>query len=623
MFRFIIILTVFISTPLVSNAQLCTGTLGENIFEEGNFGSGASNLITSNPNIAPGYDYTTNVPPFDGQYVITNNTGAWPGLFGPWLAIRDNSADPHGYMMVVNASNEPGLFYEQTISGLCENTLYEFSADIINLIRTGVPDHHDPNVTFLLDGEEVFFTRDIPATNNWTTYGFTFTTDPNQTTLTLSLRNNAPGGIGNDLALDNITFRACGPETFVAPETDRVFLCEDGPSLELEAMIIGDQYTDPVIQWQQSADQGLTWQNIDGENETLFTPFASNSGLFFYRFLLADGINNLDSEKCRVVSNIILLNILPEEIAQSETICEGLTIQVGNSVYFESGLYVDSLLNFLGCDSIVTTTLNVVDGSDFEADILSTSPSCPGFTDGTISVLNLINGTPPFDFTFENENAGTLDFYPDLSSGVVYELLIEDAIGCVIDTAILIEDSSPIFVDLGEDQMIDLGEVIKLTPQVNFEPAEINWQSTTPIDCFTLDDCTPFEFQALESQEVRIELTSESGCLISDSIFVEVTEARKVGFANAFSPNGDGINDRFTVFGDADNVQFVEELLIFDRWGELLFEGRNIRPNALQNGWDGSFRDKDMPIGIYFYTASVRFIDELVLSYSGDLFLTR
>ena len=120
-----------------------------------------------------------------------------------------------------------------------------------------------------------------------------------------------------------------------------------------------------------------------------------------------------------------------------------------------------------------------------------------------------------------------------------------------------------------------------------------------------------------------MDLVSETGCIISDSIFIEVLDLRKIGFPNSFSPNDDGINDQFMAYGDSDNVQFVEELLIFDRWGGLIFEGRNLPPNVLQNGWDGTFRNEDMPIGIYFYTASVRFIDDALLRYSGDLFLTR
>jgi len=82
--------------------------------------------------------------------------------------------------MVVNASNSPGLFYEQTVTGLCENTLYEFSADIINLIRIGIANHIEPNVSFLLNGVELFSTGNIPSTDSWNTYGFTFSTQVGQ-----------------------------------------------------------------------------------------------------------------------------------------------------------------------------------------------------------------------------------------------------------------------------------------------------------------------------------------------------------------------------------------------------------------------------------------------------------
>jgi hypothetical protein len=54
--------------------------------------------------------------------------------------------------------------------------------------------------------------------------------------VSLSLRNNAPGGIGNDLALDNITFRPCGPLAQILPE-EIESICEDGMPIDLEATI--------------------------------------------------------------------------------------------------------------------------------------------------------------------------------------------------------------------------------------------------------------------------------------------------------------------------------------------------------------------------------------------------
>ena len=303
-------------------SQSCEGNLGDNIFLDGDFGSGTSNDLQVDPEIAPGYVYTTPGPPGDGFYTITKNTGAWAGLYGTWLAINDNSTDPNGYMMVVNASFDEGLFYEEEVTGLCDDALYEFSADVINLIKPSVGGHIKPNVSFLIDGVNVFDTGDIPQSGNWINFGFTFTTAPGQTSVTLSLRNNAPGGIGNDLALDNISFRACGDEAFILPETV-ANICEDGSALTLDATVVGDLYDNPAYQWQQSFDMGGTWQNIPGANGGMYDHTDLASGVYYYRYLLADGPVDLDNEKCRVNSNVKLINVVPKEWDLSDTICQG------------------------------------------------------------------------------------------------------------------------------------------------------------------------------------------------------------------------------------------------------------------------------------------------------------
>lgn len=89
----------------------------------------------------------------DGFYIIINNMVFWSGFWGIWLGIMDNSFDFNGYMMVVNVSFDEGVFYEQEVDGLCENILYEFLVDVINLIWLFVMDYIWLNVFFLIDGE--------------------------------------------------------------------------------------------------------------------------------------------------------------------------------------------------------------------------------------------------------------------------------------------------------------------------------------------------------------------------------------------------------------------------------------------------------------------------------------
>jgi len=118
-YKLIVAFSLLLSVMTLTGQQLCDGNLGINIFEDGDFGSGTANVLAIDPNIAPGYTYSSaNVSPQDGLYTITNNTGDWSFKFPTWLDIEDNSPDPNGYMMVVNASFEPGLFYVQEVTGL-------------------------------------------------------------------------------------------------------------------------------------------------------------------------------------------------------------------------------------------------------------------------------------------------------------------------------------------------------------------------------------------------------------------------------------------------------------------------------------------------------------------------
>lgn len=765
---------IFSCFPIITQAQFCTGTLGDNIFVEGDFGSGIPNLLSPDPGIAPGYTYTFNVPPIDGQYVLTNNTGVWANLFGTWLGLTDNSDDPTGYMMVINASNEPGIFYQQTVNNLCENTLYEFTADILNLIIAGTPSHSDPNVSFLLNGIEIFSTGDIPKTNNWATFGFIFSTSVGQESLTLALRNNAPGGIGNDLALDNISFRTCGPETSIEPSN--VNFCVNDTPVALEAILVGNQYVTPSYRWQESFDEGLTWEDIPGATSQTYTPPPLPvAGTYYFRFLVADSENNLDSENCRVSSDLKVVNVHPITTTQIDTmLCEGVSIMVGNSTYDEPGIYIDTIPSFFGCDSILITDLSVAVNLDFTVDFDVMTP-CPGEAEGSIAIENISGGMPPYNYVFEGMDVGTTDFFPNLLGGQTYSILIEDAGGCTFDRLVLIEGLEPfsanividqpcpnlvdgsisienltggtppynivfdgiavgettffpelgggqnypfviqdavgcstersVFIDnpdeiiadlivtppcansanasisienvsggtppytfifeetevgtntlfqnlagemtytiiirdsfgctgeeaifveqpedaileLGVDEVIELGQSVQVSPFYNFTPIDFRWQIDPPIDCIDFVECDEINFIPIVSQQVVVELVVSEGCTISDSIFIEVLDVRNVYFPNAFSPNGDGTNDFFTAFAGLPNVQMVEELQIFNRWGALVFKNNNFLPNLPMNGWDGSFKGAPMGLGVYAYIASVRFIDGQILRYSGDI----
>lgn len=613
-----LILFISIIPSGVLRAQICAGNFGENIFTEGDFGRGASNVLPTDPGIAPGFIYQVNPPPNDGFYTITNNTTAW-GSFAEssWIDIGDNSSDPQGYMMVVNATIEPGLFYEERITGLCEEILYEFSADVINLIFAG-RNEILPNVSFLIDGEVVFETGPIPENEQWNTYGFTFTTRPGQNAVTLALKNNAPGGQGNDLALDNITFRPCGPEALILP-FEVANICEDGNPIDLNATIIGSDTDSIFLQWQQSFNRGATWSDLPGENDPTFMFDNLNSGMYYYRYLLANTQNNLLNPKCPINSNIKVVNVIPKFVTVFDTICQGNTFPFGVQDLSIPGVYVDTFKNIIGCDSIVTLNLGVADDNQLEAAFDVSDPSCTGFQTGSID-LQLVNGNPPFSIQVngeENFNQGDLNNLPP----GVYHYFITDRFGCTAEASVELVNPPLFTIDIGDDVQLDLGESLEITTLATDDIDTYSWEPPELIDCET--DCDVITITPSRSTTIALSALSESGCIARDSFRVEVNTVRTINIPNAFSPNGDGINDFFTVFGEQPNIQEIERMIIVDRNGKEVFQNDTFKPNDGSTAWDGTKGSQQLPSGVYYYTTSVRYLDDEVLSYKGFVVLLK
>ncbi len=111
-------------------------------------------------------------------------------------------------------------------------------------------------------------------------------------------------------------------------------------------------------------------------------------------------------------------------------------------------------------------------------------------------------------------------------------------------------------------------------------------------------------------------------CEASDEILVRVKKDRLVYIPNVFSPNEDGQNDIFYIFG-GDGVERIDLFRIYDRWGEVVFSATNFDPNDEDFGWDGKLRGEPMNPAVFVYHATVTFIDGFVIEYTGDITLVR
>jgi gliding motility-associated-like protein len=97
-------------------------------------------------------------------------------------------------------------------------------------------------------------------------------------------------------------------------------------------------------------------------------------------------------------------------------------------------------------------------------------------------------------------------------------------------------------------------------------------------------------------------------CKNSDTTFVQVFE---YFIPNAFSPNGDGLNDFFRVYASYKNITFT--MIIFDRWGQMVFESDNV-----DKVWDGTWKGQYCPPGSYVWSVKIGFLGQDIIT-QGDI----
>jgi gliding motility-associated-like protein len=519
------------------------------------------------------------------------------------MRIGDDSPDPEGYMMLVNASYDSGLFYQQEITGLCENSLFEFTARIINLIRSG-GNAIRPNVSFLIDGVAVYSTGNIPENERWNTYGFTFTTQPGQTSV-----------------IDNISFRACGPRAAILP-FQTSFVCEDSPFIVLDASLTGGQYTNPTYQWQQSFDEGITWSDMPGETSATFTHVNNVGGAYFYRYLLANSLQNLSNSSCRINSNSKTIRVTPKFTSFSDTICDGLSYNFGSNTFNRTGTSVDSLITQAGCDSIVTLNLFVIADKGIESILDIRSPLCVNESNGSIRIDSILDGTSGFRILVDSIELADDMVLQGLAKGE-YDLKITDRYGCELDTFFNIFDPEAFDVDISSDNKINLGDSISISTSSNYDITEYQWFNSTLTNCRV--DCNPVSVLPINSQWISLNAKSQNKCEATDSLYVEVNnEVKNLFIPNVFTPNSDAYNDFFELKADFPNsIERIETLVIYNRWGQIVYQENELSNDRINKLWDGQFQNKPAITGNYFYKIGIRYLDDEILFYNGQVQILR
>ena len=233
--------------------------------------------------------------------------------------------------------------------------------------------------------------------------------------------------------------------------------------------------------------------------------------------------------------------------------------------------------------------------------------------------LTATGGTPGYTYATDDRLFQADSLLDNLLAGD-YTLYVMDANGCLDSLTGRLNQPIEFVVDPGGDAQIFLGFDTLIRAVSNYSPVSYAW---LPDEVNCIDPaCATVRVGPVMTTRYEVVGTNAAGCTDTASLELRVIEDLPLFIPNAFSPDGDGNNDGFTVFGGR-AVAEIESLRIFDRWGSLQFENTNFVPNQPRLGWDGRVDGRLVNPAVFVYAARVRFINGTVQEYAGDVTVLR
>jgi gliding motility-associated-like protein len=258
-----------------------------------------------------------------------------------------------------------------------------------------------------------------------------------------------------------------------------------------------------------------------------------------------------------------------------------------------------------------------LDGVDLEIDM----PSCFGVDDGRIKVKDVYGGKPPYQMSLDGSNFNLTNEFRNLAPGS-QRIFIRDGFGCTYDTLIVIGEHPELKLLVLKDTTILLGQTAPLIGVTNVDTSlakQIEWMPSENVNC---PQCLLTFAQPLKTTRYKLHIIDVNGCEIADELTITVITEPRIYIPDAFTPNGDNINDIVSLITGED-VLLVNKFEIYDRWGNRVFGSYAFDPKVTEVGWDGTLNGSPVNSGVFVYFIEAVSISGKLISKSGDLTLIR
>lgn len=644
----------FLLFVLAGSVAFCAGQAGYGhpVFKQ-DFGIGNSDAATIGTPLPAGktyFSFNAATCPSPDTYTIIRRVPVANCFNNEWIGLShdNNVLVEYGMMMVVNniIKGVNRTVYTDTVNKqLCPGEIYRFSAAVINLdliptatTCTGTPDYPVFELR-IEDGLGNLIKKDttfpIPAYAapplmgyKFTDVGFNFTMPAgvNQLVLKLTLLNRTYQ-CAEDFAVDDIQIRPIGPDVVMGfdlepPTTIVKSICFQHNSTVQMSGSMGAYYPNPALQWQQSTDNGITWIDIPGATNAVYTRTFSTPDTFLFRLSGGDA-STIANPNCRVVSNTRKVEVdgLPRNytITNNSPVCAGQDLQfnaagaatyiwtgpngfydniafphIFNSSLNDSGMYYVEVFSLGGCQKTDSTYATII-GTNVDA--WPDTVICKGE-----SVMLRASAGVSYEWQPASGISSTTVVNPRVSPAVTttYIVKVKDSFGC--------SDTAMVQVQVRNNVQVKAGikaDMYLCRPQdsLAFQDNSIgiikNWNWTFGNGQVSNAKNPPTQHYTIPSNQTslvaRLTVTDTSGC--SDTVyhFINVAENCYIAVPSGFTPNNDGVNDFLFPVNAFKARQLIFQ--VYSRTGQLVFESRD-----WSRKWDGKTGGVDQATGVYVWT---------------------
>lgn len=352
-------------------------------------------------------------------------------------------------------------------------------------------------------------------------------------------------------------------------------------------------------------DSTLMLQACDGESVTYNGQSLSAGAQEEFTFVNAVG--------CDSVVTVLVEAVQSSSDSLTLAACPGESVNYDGAELLAGETATFVFTNEAGCDSVVTVT--VVGLPPVEA-AASPEAACLGSNTGRITVTDKSGNVPAWVYSLDGGPPQPDNVFADLPAGE-YELLVEDENGCTSALAVTVPALPNLDVELLLDTLSCEDPRALIRAQVLSgadSTLTLLWSNGEQGPTTELTQAGDYQLEVSNACETVVRSFSLSPPRVAPSSLLYLP--------NAFSPNDDGVNDRYRAYLSTDAAWTSYRFMIFDRWGDMLYE--TFDP---EEGWDGVFRGERMNVGVYVYylegTISACGGRSFELELKGDVTLAR